>query len=126
MTSLLIHNSKIPDVTVQKFSTAVKLIPNREQLSSDLFDYDFFYDFELERIFASKQYSIIYISLNLSDHDYLELNGLRVANHIRLSPNWKHTQIPIILLGQESYFELAKLDSLSNILITPEFTYRVI
>jgi CheY-like chemotaxis protein len=119
MTSLLIHNSKVPDITVKKFSSAVKLVPNREQLASDTFDYDFFYDLELDKILKDKQYAIIYISLNLSDHDYLELNGLRVANQIRLSPKWKHTHVSLVLLGQESYFELMKLNSLSNILVTP-------
>lgn len=117
MKSLLIHNSKIPESAVALFSVNTILVPSTSQLNEDDFDFDTFYDTRLSEILIGK-YDIIYISLSLSDFDYLEMNGLRVAHHIRLTERWKHRITPIYFLCQETPLEILRLNPLGNILLT--------
>lgn len=118
MTSLLIHNYKLPPKAEKKFSENHDLRPSFEELSKDDFDFDFYYNKELKKLFKDKVFDIVYISLSLSDYDYLEMNGLRVAHHIRLTPDWKHQYIPIVILSQESELQIMKLNKLGSILLT--------
>lgn len=118
MKSLLIHNSKIPDVTVKQFETNLVFVPSREEVASTSFDYDLFCHRELSNVFSKAEYNIIYVSLNLSDYDYRELGGLRVAHHIRLTREWNHMFVPIVILAQEDYYQIMKLSKLGEILFT--------
>lgn len=119
MTSLLIHNSKIPDISVRKFTKNILLTPSEDERNSDGFDFDVFYHEKLSGIFGGDiAYDVIYISLNLSDSDYLEMNGLRVAHHIRLTNEWNHLFVPIYFVCQETPEIIMRLNLLGSILLS--------
>lgn len=118
MNSLLLHNDKVPTKVIDKFSHNEKLVPSKVMLSEDNFDYDVFYHKELTSVFEGKEYDVIYISLSLSDYDYLEMGGLRVAHHIRLTKEWKHIYTPIYFICQEEPMEIMRLNPLGKILLT--------
>ncbi len=119
MISLLIHNSKLPDIVVKKFTRNIILTPSEAERNESDFDYDVFYHEKLSELFKDGQdYQIIYISLSLSDSDYLEMNGLRVAHHIRLTKKWNHQFTPIYFVCQESIDEIMRVNPLGNILLT--------
>lgn len=116
--SLLLHNDKLPSKAINKFTQSEKLVPSSEMLAEESFDYDFFYHNQLTKLFEQMEFDVIYISLNLSDYDYLEMNGLRVAHHIRLTKEWKHIYTPIYFICQEEPMEIIRLNSLGRILLT--------
>ncbi len=65
-----------------------------------------------------KNFDIVFIKDNLSSN-YLELYGLRVAYHIRLTQELKDTRfIPIVVLSDIDGFTLNKIESISKILFT--------
>ena len=43
-------------------------------------------------------YDIILLPFTLSDENYLEYTGLRIAVHIRLTPSWKKLTTPILFI----------------------------
>ncbi|WP_121628747.1 response regulator [Poseidonibacter antarcticus] len=66
-----------------------------------------------------KDFEMIFIKDNLSSN-YLELLGLRVAYHIRLSSELGIKRyIPIVIVSDFSTEQLCKFDDMANILFTP-------
>lgn len=68
---------------------------------------------------ASSGVSALFIKLTLSQN-YMELLGLRLALHIRLSSKFNQINtLPIILLGEEKYEELDRMTTFSGSLSSP-------
>ncbi|SMP89940.1 hypothetical protein SAMN06314019_1133 [Epsilonproteobacteria bacterium SCGC AD-311-C15] len=67
----------------------------------------------------NKKFDIIYIKDNLSSN-YLELYGLRVAYHIRLSQKLGHQKqyVPIVILSDMDGYTLNKLEPMAKIVFT--------
>ena len=66
-----------------------------------------------------KDFEVLFIKDNLSSN-YLELLGLRVAYHIRLSSELGNKRfIPIVIVSDFSVDQLCKFDEMANILFTP-------
>ena len=65
-----------------------------------------------------KTFDIVFIKDNLSS-SYLELIGLRVAYHIRLSPSLKDKKyVKIVILSEVDSYFLNKVSKLARILFT--------
>lgn len=94
---------------------------SERKVSEDHFNYDTFCHDELKSE-ISKTYDLIIIHLNLSDHDYGEMYGLRVACHLRLSKELHNTKSQIILLASDSVEDIIRMNSLGNIILSPGIT----
>ena len=80
-------------------------------------DIDLQLDLFIKNKIASKEISALFIKITLSSN-YLELLGLRLGLHIRLSYNYSHLQkLPIVFLGEESLEELCKIYNYPEILL---------
>lgn len=73
----------------------------------------------MKEALQNKTYDVIFIPFTLSQQNYLELTGLRVAAHIRVTTEFKHEFVPIVFIGPESPEQIAKLSELGNILFSP-------
>ena len=116
MNKLLIYNGNVHEVSTIDFNKKIFKVSNIE-LSKGNFNYDEFCHNELKKI-LDREYEAIYVTLNLSDIDYLSMEGLRVAHHIRLSQKLLNSRTPIVILCQEKIDHLLKLSSLGDILLT--------
>ncbi len=117
MNKLLIYNGNVHEASTIDFNKKVLKVPNSE-LTKENFNYDEFCDKELKKI-LDKEFDVIYITLNLSDIDYLSMEGLRIAHHIRLSQKLLNSRTPIVILCQEKIEQVLKLSNLGDILLTP-------
>jgi DNA-binding NarL/FixJ family response regulator len=79
-------------------------------------DIDIQLDSFIKNKIASKEISALFIKVTLSSN-YLELLGLRLGLHIRLSYKHSHLQkLPIVFLCEESFEELSKIYNYPEIL----------
>ena len=68
---------------------------------------------------TEKDFEVVFIKDNLSSN-YLELLGIRVAYHIRLSSKLGNKRfIPIVIISDFSAEQLCRFDEIANILFTP-------
>ncbi|HEX8378787.1 MAG TPA: response regulator [Pedobacter sp.] len=82
------------------------------------FNIDFFISDKVIPTLIEKQFDAIFIPVSLTAN-YLELTGLRLAYHIRLTAKLENKRyIPIIFVADETLFELLRLSALSNIIAT--------
>lgn len=82
-------------------------------------DIDKYISQEIIKELAQKEFEILFIKDNLSSN-YLELLGLRVAYHIRLSNKLESRRFtPIVIVSDFSVEQLCKFDEMANILFTP-------
>jgi CheY-like chemotaxis protein len=72
----------------------------------------------LEGNLSTKQFDAIFIPYSLSNQNYLELSGIRLALHIRLSPEFNHSRVPIVFIGHETREQIAKLTEFASFLFT--------
>ena len=70
----------------------------------------------------NKEISSITLPVNLSQN-FLELSGIRVGHHIRLTKELKYRKVPLIFYGSLERETLAKISPLSSILFTPNVYY---
>ena len=110
MNSLIIHNDNLLDI--EQFNLEKKF----EQNNSDI---DKYISLDIIPYIKNNPIDIIYIKDNLS-RNYLELYGLRVAYHIRLSSNLSFEErcLPIVIISDIDIYVLNKLTPLANILFT--------
>ena len=110
MNSLIIHNDNLLDI--EQFNLEKKF----EQNNSDI---DKYISLDIIPYIKNNPIDIIYIKDNLSTN-YLELYGLRVAYHIRLSSNLSFEErcLPIVIISDIDIYVLNKLTPLANILFT--------
>ena len=108
--TLLIHNDNVSDI--ESFTHEIKFQPTFSDLDKYI-SLDI-----IEKQLKSKEFDIVYIKDNLSSN-YLDLYGLRVAYHIRLSEDLGDKRyVPIVILSDIDSYALNKISSLSKILFT--------
>ena len=59
---------------------------------------------------------LIVLPFTLSEENYLEYTGLRVAVHLRLTKKWNKITTPILFLGPDSVDDVIKLSKLGNVI----------
>jgi len=110
MKKLLIHNDNT--TLIDSFSSP---IPIKFLFSNDI---DRYIDESIIKKLEKEDFNIIYIKDNLSSN-YLELYGLRVAYHIRLSTQLKDKRfVPIVILSDIDEIILNRLEPMARILFT--------
>ena len=108
MKKLLIHNDNTN--LIDSFSSSIKV-----SFSNEI---DSYIDNNIIKKLEKVDFNIIYIKDNLSSN-YLELYGLRVAYHIRLSAQLKDKRFaPIVILSDIDETVLNRLEPMAKILFT--------
>ncbi|KIM12243.1 MAG: hypothetical protein KU38_04980 [Sulfurovum sp. FS08-3] len=103
---LLIHNN----------NTDIKLFENRIRFELEGGDIDSYISNNLLEDIKSKEFDVLFIKDNLSSN-YLELYGLIIAHHIRLSLKLKEKRyIPIVIISDLDSATLNALSPLARIL----------
>jgi|GEM_PF-2480226 len=118
MNALLIHNDNLPLATRSQFTNSMAFNIPQAKLLNPKFSFDKEADEQLSAQFLNQQYDVIFIPFTLSNQNYLEMTGIRLALHIRLTPKWNHTYTPIIFIGTESVEQIAKLSEFNSFLFT--------
>ncbi|HPO64672.1 MAG TPA: response regulator [Bacteroidales bacterium] len=123
MSAILFHGNNLPTSITDSFRADKYAIDYTQNAQNPNFVLDRFIHDSLDKALQNKFYDIIFIPYTLSQHNYLELTGLRVAIHIRVTKEFKHACVPIVFIGPESSTQIAKLTELGNILFTPGVFY---
>lgn len=111
---LLIHKDNTP------LKTQVKIL---EKFDTESFDFgnsdlDTYISQKFIPIIAKKEFNILFIKDSLSDN-YLELYGITLAYHIRLSAELGDKRfVPIVIISDVDGYILNKLTAMANILFT--------
>ena len=125
MNSLLIYNQNVANQLAidfaEKLGESYKFQIGKQELLKPNFSVD-------EKIndmlvgkangIESRKYDVIFIPFSLSDENYTEFIGLRLAFHIRLTPSFKNLQTPIVFYGYDEAVEVNKLSELGSILFS--------
>lgn len=118
MNALLIHNDNLLTETIDAFPNQLAFnIPIQAMINED-FSFDRFADEQLSKYFKDRHFDVIFIPFSLSTENYLEFSGVRLALHIRLTPEFGHSFCPFVFIGFESKDQVAKLTPLGNFLFT--------
>ena len=123
MNAILIHANNLSPFFVDKFPGDKVVIDYSQSIQRWNFNLDRFLHEELSNAFKNHEYKVIFISYTLSQQNYLELTGLHIAAHIRLTCEFNHQHTPIVFIGPETPWEIAKLSEFSNILFTHGIFY---
>lgn len=120
MKSLLLYNDNLSEEIIEIFDQREVVRIPRASAQQEGFDADYFYDNILAGL-LKEPLDAIFITYNLSNEDFLELNGLRLALHIRLTPRWNNQFTPIVFLslGDVQAIQIRKLSILGDVLFTP-------
>lgn len=94
------------------------LRPGLDELRSEDFSYDDFIHEGLSGLLKDNNYQLIVLPYSLDISNYLNFTGIRVGLHIRLTPNWRHQQKPLLFLGPESSKEIIKLAPNAHLFMT--------
>ena len=106
---LLIHHNNVP---------SLESFPNRISFKVNSSGVDAYITNEIIQEIKNKEFDVICIKDSLSSN-YLELYGLRLAYHIRLSQELQDKRfVPIIILSDLDGYLLGKITSEANILFT--------
>jgi len=115
--TLLIHSNNTPRNLQELFSKDNIMHFDYNQNSDDYSLDEYVSTFIIEEL-KSKDFDLLYIKDNLCSN-YLELCGLIVAYHIRLSMELKNRRyIPIVILSDIDGFTLNRLEPMARILLT--------
>lgn len=118
MNAILIHANNLNPNLVNKFPGDKVVLDYSQSIQRSNFILDSFLHEELSNAFKNKEYQAIFIPYTLSQQNYLELTGLRVAYHIRTTKEFNHHYVPIVFVGPETPEQIARLSNLGNILFT--------
>jgi CheY-like chemotaxis protein len=126
MQALVIYQGRLLNSKIDAFKEKYKferidklnLKLSERRVSEDNFNYDQFCHDELKSE-VNRSYDLIIIHLNLSDYDYGEMYGLRVACHLRLTTELQNTHSQIIILSSDSFEDIMHINPLGSILLTP-------
>jgi CheY-like chemotaxis protein len=125
MNSLLIHNDNLP-LEVLNFFGGNQL--KFDIQSSHVIQYDYTFDNyasdELESVLRQKDFDIIYIVLNLNKNDYLEFTAFSLVHHIRLTDNWNHSHVPIVIFSPLSLEEVTRISDDYDVLYSPGIFFQ--
>lgn len=106
--SVLIHNNNLVDITL--FSNRIRFTTN-EDIDKYISDY-------IIKELQTKKFNKIFVKDNLSSN-YLELYGLKVAYHIRLSKELEDKRfVPIVIVSEFDSLTLHEFNKEANILFT--------
>ncbi len=126
MQALIIHQGRILNNKIEEFKNLnkfdridkVNLKLSERKVIEDDFNYDKFCHEELKKE-VTRIYDLIIIHLNLSDNDYGEMYGLRVACHLRLTKDFCNTKSQIIILSSDTHEDILRMNSFGSVLLTP-------
>lgn len=122
MKSLLIYNKNIaPQLAIEfeaKLGKTYNFQVGKQELLNPNFTMDSKMNYILKNEIENCRYDAIFIPYSLSDENYLEFSGLRLAYHIRLTPQFDNMQTPIVFFGYETLLEVNKLSKLGSILFS--------
>jgi CheY-like chemotaxis protein len=124
MNNLLIYDDSISDALVTAFRKDLGPAVSFKIIGQELLNNNFSIDKKIHAFILDKdeieqkKYDAIFIPYSLSEENYLEFLGIRLAYHIRLTKEFKNLQVPIILFGPEDSFQINKLSTLGQILFT--------
>lgn len=122
MKSLLIYNKNIAPKLAIEFETKLGKTYNFQVGKQELLNPNFTMDSKMDDILKKRikncRYDTIFIPYSLSDENYLEFSGLRLAYHIRLTPEFNNIQTPIVFFGYETLLEINKFSRLGTILFS--------
>ena len=108
--SVIIHHDNVCDLQI--FNKHVKFIQSSEDIDT------YISDNIINKELQSKEFDTIFIKDNLSSN-YLELYGLRVAYHIRLSTELENKRFsPIVIISDFDEITLNRFTQEANILFT--------
>ena len=108
--SVIIHHDNVCDLQI--FNKHVKFIQSSEDIDT------YISDNIINKELQSKEFDTIFIKDNLSSN-YLELYGLRVAYHIRLSTELENKRFsPIVIISDFDEITLNRFTKEANILFT--------
>lgn len=108
--SVIIHHDNVCDLQI--FNEHVKFIQSSEDIDT------YISDNIINKELQSKEFDTIFIKDNLSSN-YLELYGLRVAYHIRLSTELENKRFsPIVIISDFDEITLNRFTQEANILFT--------
>ena len=123
MKTLLIHNHPTNDFVKNTLAKEDSVEINFKVKTSDVIGKSFSFDKLLQDPYIDnikiEQFDVIYIFTQMSESNFIEFEGLRIAHHFRLTDKWKNQKTPIILIGNESKDELCALTDNYHILYTP-------
>ncbi|QKG79310.1 response regulator transcription factor [Tenuifilum thalassicum] len=119
MKAILFHGDNLPTSLTDHFHGDKSAIDYSQASQNSNFVLDRFLHDSLSKAFQNKAYDVIFIPYTLSQQNYFELTGLRVAAHIRVTKEFRHHLVPIVFIGIETPNQIAKLSELGNILFTP-------
>ena len=108
--SVIIHHDNVCDLQI--FNKHIKFIQSSEDIDT------YISDNIINKELQSKEFDTIFIKDNLSSN-YLELYGLRVAYHIRLSTELENKRFsPIVIISDFDEITLNRFTKEANILFT--------
>jgi CheY-like chemotaxis protein len=118
---LLIHNDNINFSLIEsnEFNNSFFFGVTKQALLRKGFSFDAHIHDELLKCFSDNiQYDLIVIPASLSLDNYIEFTGLRVAHHVRLTKEFNHQNVPLLIISEEEPSQIRKLTSLANIFFT--------
>ena len=122
MKALLFYNDNIaPQLAIDfnsKLGVAYRFQIGKQELLSPSYTIDEKIDSILINELEKCKYDCIFIPYSLSEENYLEFIGLRIAHHIRLTPEFNNIQTPIVFFGNESAFDINRLSEMGRILFS--------
>jgi len=120
MNILVIHNNNLPLYLriAEKFTlddATIDAVYLNYTTSSTSKSFDTYVSEQLSFL-KDKNYDIILLPFTLSEDNYLEYTGVRVAAHIRMTLSWKKLTTPILFVGPDSCDDVMKLSKIGNII----------
>ena len=120
MKTLILHHDNFPDFVGASANQEGSHLVVKPLVQGPVpEDFDDFVCHALDSIFANEQFEKIILPYTFNKEAYLSFDGLAVALHIRLTPQWRHTQTPIVFVGPERAEMVARLSEYGALLITP-------
>jgi len=117
MNGLLIHNDNLPGNLIGTFTNTLKFNIPQSRMLEEGFSFDKEVHKQVGEALNENYCNVIFLPYSLSDN-YLELTGLRLVLHIRLTSEWNHTRVPIVFIGHETPQQIAKISDMGSILFT--------
>lgn len=121
---LVLHNGNLPEAMLSggvygdmELCVDEAFRPESENLVEN---YDSFVHGRLAAALGGgKTYDAVVLPFSFSSYNSLEFTGMRTAMHIRLTPSWGHTCVPLLFLGPFSLEEAGRLSPFGALLLTP-------
>lgn len=110
---LYLHGECYSELTFDKLEKEDKTIRRIAFPPNSSESIDLVYHNQLKRL-LDKSFDLIITELNYNENDFLDFSGLRVAMHVRLTPEFNNQRTPILVLGFASFEDIIRLESCNN------------